>query len=99
MSSLADRLAAPPRYVPTNGGCTVGYLLRELEDDAPEDAEALRAALRNEEWRHADLVTAIKETVGRSFGQTTISRHRRKMCTCTQVGLRHGPGDPAPEAA
>lgn len=57
-------------------GCTVCKLLGTLE---PSDAAALSAALDDEEFTHAGIARALRET-GHHMLAMTVSRHRRKEC-------------------
>lgn len=78
---LAARLAGgpPPRK---DLRCTVGRLIASLPEG---EAEALRAALADENWQGVEIAQALGEE-GHKIGGYTIQRHRRAQCRCDEQG-------------
>lgn len=81
--SLAGRLKEQPPL--TKGPrCLMGLLLEELPKS---EAEALRRALADPNWR----TTAIREALyaeGHKLSQTSVARHRRGACQCEALGVQ-----------
>ena len=78
--NLADALAHERTVGIRKGpGCTLCHLLTDL--DATNSA-ALAAALEDEDFTHAGIARALRES-GHHMSAMTVSRHRRKECRGT----------------
>lgn len=59
--------------------CKVDHVMSQLEEP---DAKILQEALDDtERWKHKTLSNALR-TRGISLADTTISKHRLKVCAC-----------------
>jgi hypothetical protein len=63
--------------------CSVGALLRRLPDDMRERV-IQRLAGDPEVIQHAALANAIRQVLGADVKASAVSRHRRRLCTCTE---------------
>lgn len=79
--SLAKRLENQP---PVTKGprCTMGVLLEELPKS---EAQALRDALADPNWRTTWIRDALQEE-GHALSHTSVARHRRGACQCRALG-------------
>ena len=66
---------------PATSTCGVVRLAKILIETDTERAEKLKAALVDEDITHAAIEIVLKNW-GYQVSSTTISRHRRGLCTC-----------------
>jgi hypothetical protein len=75
---LLDGLTPPIKVVP----CKVRTLFETLD---PSDVEILRQALDDEvTWQARSLQRALADK-GIALSDTSISRHRTKVCSCSKI--------------
>lgn len=81
--SLKDALA---RHQSERMGprCSVGILIDSLTETAPDDSEALRAAVEGEDVQVSVLYRALRDEYANRTtpSEGTLSRHRRRQCKC-----------------
>lgn len=71
-AALSEQASAPGRM-----RCTVGLLLRELDDI---DAQALRKAI--DSGMEGSRIAAALSSEGHRVAGQAIQRHRRRQCNC-----------------
>ena len=75
---LLDDLQLPPKRIRL---CNLGMLYNTLE---PDDKQRLLDAVNNPQWSATGLAKAL-EAKGLSVGHQSITRHRRKDCSCSKI--------------
>lgn len=79
---LLAELTTPPTV--SHAGCGVGRALAEMDD---RTAATFREAMDRPDVRTVRLLTALRSRGFTRLGDSTVRRHRRGDCKCSDVGL------------